>query len=428
MSEIKTYATKNIPVGGDSAICTDSEEILTINQTKNVNFQDLQDFMNSIIVHNDTGSILPAGTNIRFGNYAVGGTTVGEIATNADDSVISYAGINPRAIGIGETGPVIQCGRVRDIDTSLLDLGFIYLGTSGGYLQTRPTHPTQRLVLGAVEVKDAAVGKINLCPELLPRTDLAGGSYNFTSNGVLADTYWKGGFYKWNATDASLSQASDTVGYGTAGKAYAAHASIVAGGAGVVDTGQVGLRVTGTLDSEEGTQTAAQTAIITDDITTLTLNNYYETSEKFSGDIVFELYVVSGTPTAYSLDFNYGYSKYEDFQNRDFTVTSFEVTWQGGANDSGFDIALLHHKTTGWTYAATGFEPGDGDICRKSVDQAIDGNVVNGEDGAYKRTNLNVYVDGGASEGVLVQIITGANSTIQTADIHVLGKSEELLR
>ncbi len=424
MAKIETYTIKPIPIAADKVVGTDTEDT---NTTKNFNFQDMQDYMNSIIIYNDTGSILPAGVNIRFGNYTVGGITVGELATNADVSVISYAGIIPRAIGIGETGSVVQCGRVRNIDTSLLDLGFIYLGADGGYLQTRPNHPTQRLVLGAVEVKDATLGKINLCPEILPRTDIAGGSYSFTSAGIPAGTYWKGGFYDWNDVDANLTQASTSVVYGFVGKAYAAHASIVAGGPGVVDAGQVGLRVTGITDNEEGTQTAAQTAIITTDITTLTLNNYYETSEKFSGPITFELYVVSGTPTAYSLDFNYGYSKYEDFQNRDFTVTALECTWQGNANDSNFDIALMHHKTTGWTYAVTGFEPGDGDICRKSVDQALAGDVDNGRDGAYKRVNLNTYVDGSGSEGVILQIITGANSTIQTADIHVLGKSEELL-
>jgi hypothetical protein len=217
------------------------------------------------------------------------------------------------------------------------------------------------------------------------------------------------------------------VNYGTAGQTYAAHAGIVPAGPGVVDTGQVGLRVSGIIDDEEGTQQAGQTGIITEDITTLTADVMAETSEKFSGQIAFELYVVSGIPTAYSLDFNYGYSKYEDFQNRDVTVTGVECVWQGNANDISFDIALLHHKATGWTYAATGFTPGNGDIARKSVDQALAGDVVNGKDGAWKRININQFIDGNASDGVIMEVTTGANNTIQTMDMHLSAVSEELL-
>ena len=109
-----------------------------------------------------------------------------------------------------------------------------------------------------------------------------------------------------------------------------------------------------------------------------------------------------------------------------FTVKSFECVWLGGANDSSFDVALLHHKATGWTYAATGFVPGNSAICRRTVDQAIEADVKSGEHGAYKRISLDTFVDGDALEGVIIEVTTGAAGTIQTMDLHISGVSEEL--
>jgi hypothetical protein len=382
------------------------------------------------IVYNNTASIIPNGTPVSVDLTLTGVfPNVYPSDSLSELAVIGYAGIATSEIGIGEVGFATTFGRVQGLDTSLLAESFIYLGENGTFVQERPKFPHQRLLLGFVEKSDALDGVINVQQRLLLRTDLSGGSYSFTSTGVLAGTYWKAGFYDWATTNTSLNEGSTTQVFGTIGRAYAAHASIVASGAGVVvGGGQVGLRIINSVkDSEDGIQVAGQSGIITEDITTLTADVYYETSEKFSGQITFELYVVSGTPTSYSLDFNYGYSKYEDFQNRDFTVTGFNMVWQGNANDSAFDVALMHHSSVGWTYATTGFEPGNGDICRKSVDQQLAGDVFNGEDGAYKRTGLNYYVAGEGSEGILVQITTGQNGTIQTSDINVLGKSEELL-
>ena len=382
------------------------------------------------IVYNNTASIIPDGMPVSVDLTLTGVyPNVYPADSLSELAVIGYAGIATSEIGIGEVGFATVVGRVQGLDTSLLAESFIYLGENGTFVQERPKFPHQRLLLGFIEKSDALVGVINVQQRLLVRTDLSGGSYSFTSTGILAGTYWKGGFYDWADVDANLDEVSDTQLYGTAGKAYAAHASIVPSGAGiVVGGGQVGLRIINSVkDNEDGIQQSGQSGIIIEDITTLTADVYYETVEKFSGEITFELYVVSGTPTAYSLDFNYGYSKYEDFQNRDFTVTGFEMTWQGNANDSVFDVALMHHSSMGWTYATTGFVAGNGDICRKSVDQQLAGDVADGEDGAYKRTGLNYYVAGEGSEGIIVQITTGANGTIQTGDINVVGKSEELL-
>ena len=469
MSKMKTYPLKGLLEALDKLLLSDSSDA---NNTKNVTAEVIKAFVNQFvdidptitkawqegrisydpvyksvivdmgvtdvrasigqeqynIVYNNAGIIIPDGTPVSVDLTLTGVYPNVYLADSLDElAVIGYAGITTSEIGIGEFGFATVVGRVQGLDTSLLAESFIYLGENGTFVQERPKFPHQRLLLGFVEKSDLTAGVINVQQRLLTRTDLSGGAYSFTSQGVLAGVYWKAGFYDWADADANLDEGSTTQLHGTVGRAYAAHASIVASGPGTVVGGVVGLRVTGIQDNEDGIQVAGQTGIITEDITTLVADTYYETSEKFSGQVTYELYTVSGTPTTFNLDFNYGYSKYEDFQNRDFTVTGFEMGWQGNANDSAFDVALMHHSSTGWNYAATAFVPGNGDICRKSVDQALAGNVVNGEDGAYKRTGLNYYVAGEGSEGIIVQITTGANSTIQTGDINVTGKSEELL-
>jgi len=377
-------------------------------------------------VYNNTGGPIADGTPIAgSGSYVGGIPSVVEADADNFEHILGFLGVVTAEIADGAVGLATYFGAVQGVDTSLLSVAPAYLASGGGLTNTLPLYPTGRFLIGGVTVSDASNGVIGVAPVRIPRP-IASKSYNFSSNGIGAGTYWKGGFYDWSTVDANLTQASASVTYG-ANVSKAAHVGIVPSAAGVVvGGGQVGVRVTGTQDSESGVQIAAQTAIITSDITTLTANVMAECSEKFSGNVLIELYVVTGTPTSYSLDFNYGYSKYEDFSNSDFTVTGFDCEWQGGATDASPDIALYHHKPIGWTYAATGFTPGNSEICRKSVDQAITGGTLNNEDSAYKRVSLDTFVHGDTDEGILVQIITNANGTFQTLDIHVTGVSEEI--
>jgi hypothetical protein len=374
--------------------------------------------------YNGTGSTITKGTPIAGAGTYTGGIP-DAVAADADNinHVIGFLGVATHDVANGSSGLATYIGAVRDADTSSLSAAPIFLASGGGLTNTLPLYPTNRLLIGGASVISASTGVIGVTPVIIDRAPVVG-SYSFTSQGVSAGTYYEAGFYDWNANDANLTQAATSTAYGGANLGKAAHIGIVPSGAGSVDTGQVGLRAVGTEDSETGTQTAAQTGIITDDITTLTANTMVETSEKFSGSVTIELYVVSGSPTTYSLDFNYGFSKYDDFQNVMFTVTGIETKWHGAAADSAADIELIHHKATGWTYAATGFVPGASSLVSKAVDQAISGNIAAGQDGAWKRVSLNTAVDGSASEGVLIRITTGTNNTFQTLDLRIDGVSE----
>ena len=376
-------------------------------------------------VYNDTGTEIPNGTPVSVTGVITGITpNIIKSSSSSILSVLAFAGVTTMAILDGEKGLVTNFGTVSDVDTSLLELGSIYLGPTGGYTQTKPLYPEERLIIGGV-TKVGESGILSIGPRYIQRRS-ASRSYSFTSASAAAGLHWRAGFYDWDTSDVSLSQGSLSVTYGTADATRAAHVGIVPSAAGIVDTGQVGLQVTGTQDAESGIQVADQTAIITDDITTLTVDIMEECLEKFSGNVEISLYVVSGSPVNYSVTFNYGFSKYEDFANIDGTVTGFSAVWEAGANDTEFDITLMLHSPTGWTYAATGFDPGNGDICRRSVDQAIASGINTGLDGAYKRTGLSTFVDGTAKEGVIVEIKTGEPNSIRSMDLHISAFSEEL--
>jgi hypothetical protein len=233
------------------------------------------------------------------------------------------------------------------------------------------------------------------------------------------DTYYLAGYYDFPATDANLTQASTTQAHGVASNTYAAHSAIVAGGPGVVvGGGQVGLRVTGTSITDAGVRTPGDSETIVNDITTLALNQFVE-GKKWLGVITFELFVVAGAPTSYSLDFNYGYAKYEDFGNRNFTMTDIEAVGRGGASDPGFNIIMFHHNASGWTYAATGFVPGGTQISNMQTDESPDNSLTNNEPFAYKRAGLSTFVNGSDSEGIVIAVITTSGNSIESMNVHV---------
>jgi hypothetical protein len=243
-------------------------------------------------------------------------------------------------------------------------------------------------------------------------------SYSFSSPAGGSGVFYVAGFYESALLDVTLTQALLTRNFGDANAAHASHPFIVAGGAGTVDTGQVGLQVTGTFIDDDGNRVPSTTETITDDITSLSTNQYLEAA-KFLGQVTFELFTVSGAPTAYSVDFNYGLAAYVDFWNTNFQMTRMNVQGRAGANDSGFDVELLHHKAVGWTYAAAGFQPGSGVIAQLSTDYGTERNLVNGDIFRYKRTNLTQSVAGANSEGVLVRITTGANNSVEQCSIEL---------
>ena len=243
-------------------------------------------------------------------------------------------------------------------------------------------------------------------------------SYGWSSANFGAGTYYAAGFYDFNATDANLTQAATNQAYGTANIGYAAHAAIVPAAAGTVDAGTVGIRVHGTSVTDMGVITTNDSEVITNDITGVVADTYYETGKKWVGAVDFSLYGSGGSPVNFSIDVNYGFAKYDDLGNIDFTLTDVEVVGIAGANDTSFAVELLHHKSSGWTYAASGFVPGNGSIVA-STENAPNDNLGNGLPFAWKRDNLSQLVSGADSEGFMFRITTGANNSVGGMDLHI---------
>jgi hypothetical protein len=420
-SLITAVTTDTLNFGSNTSIYYDPDNLTNSSTTGvlDVVVQIGQELMRLVI--NNTSDTLKDGTPV----YASGVDQTAQLVeidsakANSVLTSLSTLGLVTADIPPGSLGFVTFYGKARGFNVAETIGGVTYLAPAGGRTKTKPTHPNQIVLLGS-PVKSGANGIIDITVNLFTRP-LANKSYSFTTNGIVAGTYYVGGFYDAPAADANLTQALTSVTHGSANNAYAAHTFIVAGGAGTVDAGQVGLRVRGASITDAGVYTATDTAIITTDITTLVLDSMVENSEKFMGTVTFELYVVSGSPTTYSLDFNYGYAKYEDFGNVDFTVSKIEAVGLARLGDTGFDMSLLHHKPTGWTYSAAAFDPGNGVLADWSDTYTGNDDLVGGEQFAWKVTGLNEFINGDSDEGIIVRIVAGTNNSVQSMDVHIIG-------
>jgi len=247
-------------------------------------------------------------------------------------------------------------------------------------------------------------------------------SYGFVAPGGGGSTNYVAGAYYESTTDANLTQASATVNLGTANIQYAAHAFIVAGAAGSASggSGPVTLVVSGPSINDSGPRTPGDSETVSSDITAESTDAYSETPKKWIGQVTYTLTCTGGcTHTTYSFDFNYGFAKYDDFSNIDFDVQTVECTGRGSAADSSFDIQLIHHKATGWTYAASGFVPGPAAFASSSADHSTESELASGHPFAWKRVSLSEFIKGDDGEGLIIRVITGAANSVTYTNCHI---------
>ena len=242
--------------------------------------------------------------------------------------------------------------------------------------------------------------------------------YSFSSPAGSSGVFYSGGYYNWATADANLTQSLLSVTHSAANSPSACHIGIVAAGIGTVDLGVVKLTVAGTTLDDDGNRAASQTVTLVADITTLSTDQYVETTEKWIGQVTIALAIASGSPVNFNLDINYGCSKYEDFGNQAFTINVLECVGLAGANDTGFNLRLFHHSSAGWTYAASGFVPGGTVLANMNTDYSTEQDLASGESFAYKRVNLNTDITGDNSEGLILEITTSANKAIEIMDMH----------
>jgi hypothetical protein len=216
---------------------------------------------------------------------------------------------------------------------------------------------------------------------------------------------YMGGYYMYATTSATLTIGGTvTQTFGQANGAYGAHAFIVASGPGGTD---LVLTVSGTSITDDGVRTTSDSEIIVVDTDQAIVNQYFETNKKWLGIVTFTL-----TGAAGSFTFNYGFSSYEDFENMDFTVMEFKFEAKAAASESNTDVILRHHSSSGWTYAAVGFQPTPTAICSMATDYSVDTEIYASEYFKYKRIDLNYFVNGAGNEGILIEFVQSGNNAV----------------
>ncbi len=241
--------------------------------------------------------------------------------------------------------------------------------------------------------------------------------FSFASPAGASGTFYSGGYYYAPAADANLTQASTTVTWGTANAPYGSRSFVVAANAGTTDAGTVSIVVSGTSITSAGVRTPGDSEIVVANITTMAANSYYQTTKKWLGTITYTL-TGAGGATTYAADFNYGLAAYDSFDERGHTIKLIEIMGRAGANDTGFNIELLHHKSTGWTYSAAAFVPGTAAVASLVTDYATDNDLVTNERFKWEH-ELATAVAGTTGEGFLVRVTTTANKAVEFMDISI---------
>jgi hypothetical protein len=226
-------------------------------------------------------------------------------------------------------------------------------------------------------------------------------SWSGSKDTVGTDTIYLGGYYELGPTSNDFDPA--LTGIGSPDNSAAAHVFIVIG---AVPVSTTTIRVSGVSIDDEGNRNGSDSEDITVP-TDASVSDYFETSKKWLGEVTIDH--ISGT----IIECNFGFAKYFDNENTDFTITGIEATWWGGADDSGADILLRHHKTSGWTYNAGSTPTPPTALASMSTDHGTEDNVKNAESGAWKRVDLNQAVDGSGSEGVIIELQQGVSNTWQ---------------
>jgi hypothetical protein len=263
----------------------------------------------------------------------------------------------------------------------------------------------------ARETRITRAGNIRFQPEHMVEI------FSFASPTGASGTFYTGGYYFAPAADANLTNAAPTVTLGTANSPYGARAFLVAAAAGTTNAGTVSIVVSGTSITSAGVRQAADSETLVANITTMAANSYYQTSKRWIGAVVYTL-TGAGGAAVFAADFNYGFAAYDSFDERLHTLKLIEVMGRAGANDAGFDIQLLHHKATGWTYSAAAFVPGTTALCSLLTDYSTENDLAINERFKWER-EISTSVSGNTTEGFLVKVVTTANKAVEFMNVSI---------
>ena len=292
---------------------------------------------------------------------------------------------------------VTTFGDLHDLDTTTFTEGILYMSTTpGDWSNTAPSLPAATVNMGRFEKIDASTGRIfvRIVTPQSPSENSFSPSFRSLSTGL----HYVTGGYLFGASNFTPSGTPQPLG--TANIAHGMHAFIVLGAA---STDMI-VRVTGTKFVDEG---AVRTTSATVDIDTSggSLNDYYETPDKWIGVINYTL--LSGT----GVTVNYGYSKYWNNKEKPFIIS--QVSWDGeaGFSDSSPNVSFFHHSSSGWTYNVGSTPTPAAAISDMQADYVTEYQFSNGLKFNYKRIGLSETIDGSANEGLIITVtVNNANS------------------
>jgi hypothetical protein len=226
----------------------------------------------------------------------------------------------------------------------------------------------------------------------------------------LAGQNYVGGFYNLVAAKVTLTIGGTvTQTHGTALNATGVRVIAVVSGA---SAGATILTVTGISIDDNGIINNADSEVLIADCSVVSANQFFQTTKKWLGQVT---YTLSGGSAGNALSFNYGSIRTKSNCNTNFIITSLVFFAFGGATDTGINLELIHHKTTGWTYSAAAFTyPTANRIIMLSTDYGVNTRIASGLYINWRRSNLSTLISGQTGgEGYVVRITTTANNSIR---------------
>jgi hypothetical protein len=368
-----------------------------------------------VSIRNDTGVLIPDGTAVYISGWSGGIAQVTPLKAENGHRLI---GLVTHSLEDGTVGKATRGGQLSGPDYSTYSVGdTLYVSTTvaGEVTSVPPLWPEVAIEVGTV-ANNSNPGTLNIDIEHHGNKNVVIKSYNFSARTATSGIYYLGGFYDAPAAAATLTQASSTQVFGSANSAVGAHAFIVFGSGGTDGT-NITLTASGTSVTDAGVRTPADSEIVyTGPVAGLTLNDYLETSKKWVGAVTFTL---TSDGVNFNLDFNYGWAKYEDFANINVTLRATEAVGLADASDAGFNVEVLHHKATGWTYSAAAFAPGATPLASLVGDYVTESNLTAGEGFAWKRADLVQAIDSANMEGLLMRVTTSVNNSVAYMSAHL---------
>ncbi len=329
-----------------------------------------------IKVHNETASIIDNGTPVYVTAVDVDGFP--DVAPAQGDTFTTslVIGLATEDIGIGEYGRITKVGIVRDIDTSGLSAGSVYLSsaTAGDLTNTEPQPPSISVQIGQVLVVGADDGQVLVDIDRASNTPQTI-TFTLPLRGVLDTSLYMTGELREVADGETGDYADD---FSVSNNHIYLYINSITG------TGDV--TITGTsLSESSAVPVIGDTEVLTLDTST---DQYYQSGKKW-----WEITNIDIPAGISAINYDVGVVGYSDINNQNFELLAYrlDMTAQGDNPDIRFRILKIKDDGDGKMSIVEiediGVDSGS------AGDQIIDGLRTGGDDRSYDPAVTQIWVD-----------------------------------